>query len=224
MSICKEIENITKGLPSTCKLVAVSKFHTPDEILEAYNAGQRLFGENRPQELAQKVKLLPADIEWHFIGHLQSNKIKMVVPYASLIHSIDTPKLFDEVNSYSEKFGKVSRCLLEVFIAKEESKHGFLPDEIPSFLKKVAEEKPNGIEICGLMGMATFTDDVNEVEREFKLLKQLFDEMQGRFAKEFPHFKELSMGMSEDYPVAVENGSTLIRVGTKIFGPRIYNK
>lgn len=224
MSISQEINIVTNELPSTCKLVAVSKFHTPEEIMEAYNAGQRLFGENRPQELLEKVRLLPQDIQWHFIGHLQSNKIKMVVPYATLIHSIDTPKLFDEVNRYSEKIGKVSRCLLEVFIAKEESKHGFLPDEIPDFLEKVAATEHRGIAICGLMGMATFTDDTDEIEREFKLLKQLFDDMQRRFATDFPNFKELSMGMSEDYPIAVENGSTLIRVGTRIFGPRNYNK
>lgn len=224
MSISQEINNITKELPSTCKLVAVSKFHTPEEIMEAYNAGQRLFGENRPQELLEKVKLLPQDIQWHFIGHLQSNKIKMVVPYATLIHSIDTPKLFDEVNRYSEKIGKVSRCLLEVFIAKEESKHGFLPCEIPSFLEKVAAAEHRSIDICGLMGMATFTDDTDEIEREFKTLKQLFDDMQRRFATDFPNFKELSMGMSEDYPIAVENGSTIIRVGTRIFGPRNYNR
>lgn len=224
MNISQEINNITKELPSTCKLVAVSKFHSPEEIMEAYNAGQRLFGENRPQELLEKVKLLPQDIEWHFIGHLQSNKIKMVVPYATLIHSIDTPKLFDEVNRYSEKIGKVSRCLLEVFIAKEESKHGFLPDEIPSFLEKVAAAEHRSIDICGLMGMATFTDDTDEIEREFKTLKQLFDDMQRRFATDFPNFKELSMGMSEDYHIAVENGSTLIRVGTRIFGPRNYNR
>ena len=222
MSISQEINNITKGLPSTCKLVAVSKFHSPEEIMEAYNSGQRLFGENRPQELAEKVKVLPSDIEWHFRGHLQSNKRKMVVPYATLIHSIDTPKLFDEVNRYSEKVGKVSRCLLEVFIAKEESKHGFLPDEVSAFLEKVAQERPKGIEICGLMGMATFTDDTNEIEREFKLLKQLFDDMRDRYAASFHSFNELSMGMSEDYPIAIENGSTLIRVGTKIFGPRVY--
>lgn len=224
MNISQEINNITKKLPSTCKLVAVSKFHTPEEIMEAYNAGQRLFGENRPQELLEKVKLLPQDIQWHFIGHLQSNKIKMVVPYATLIHSIDTPKLFDEVHRYSEKIGKVSRCLLEVFIAKEESKHGFLPDEIPSFLEKVASAEHRSIDICGLMGMATFTDDTDEIEREFRTLKQLFDDMQRRFATAFPNFKELSMGMSEDYHIAVENGSTLIRVGTRIFGPRNYNR
>lgn len=220
MSISLEINNITNELPSTCKLVAVSKFHSPQEIMEAYNAGQRLFGENRPQELVEKVRLLPQDIQWHFIGHLQSNKIKMVVPHAALIHSIDTPKLFDEVNRYSEKIGKVSRCLLEVFIAKEESKHGFLPNEIPSFLEKMATEEHRGIDICGLMGMATFTDDTDEIVREFKILKLLFDDMQRRYSACFPNFKELSMGMSEDYPIAVENGSTLIRVGTRIFGPR----
>jgi pyridoxal phosphate enzyme (YggS family) len=220
MSIGQEIIKINNELPSTVKLVAVSKFHPAECIAEAYKAGQRIFAESRPQELAAKVEVLPKDIEWHFIGHLQTNKLKMVVPYASLIHSVDSRKLLMEINKYAINKGLKARVLLEMFIAQEESKQGFSEEEIMEIVEEISQQPLEGIELCGLMGMASFTDDRQKVRSEFETLAAAFNRIKEVYGSRFPEFKELSMGMSNDYPIAIECGSTLVRIGTRIFGSR----
>jgi pyridoxal phosphate enzyme (YggS family) len=220
MSIGQEIIKINNELPSTVKLVAVSKFHPAECIAEAYKAGQRIFAESRPQELAAKVEVLPKDIDWHFIGHLQTNKLKMVVPYASLIHSVDSRKLLMEINKYAINKGLKARVLLEMFIAQEESKQGFSEEEIMEIVEEISQQPLEGIELCGLMGMASFTDDRQKVRNEFETLAAAFNRIKEVYGSRFPEFKELSMGMSNDYPIAIECGSTLVRIGTRIFGSR----
>lgn len=220
MSIAQEIININNELPSTVKLVAVSKFHPAESIEQAYGAGQRIFAESRPQELAAKADVLPKDIEWHFIGHLQTNKLKMVVPYATLIHSVDSRKLLLEINKYALNKGLKARCLLEMFIASEESKQGFSKEELLNMVEELVKEPLAGIEICGLMGMASFTEDQQMIRSEFTKLSDTFKYIKEKYGSNFPEFKELSMGMSNDYPIAIECGSTLVRIGTRIFGSR----
>ena len=224
MSIQAQIIKINNELPSTVKLVAVSKFNPAEAIMEAYEAGQRIFGESRPQELFQKVPILPDDIQWHFIGHLQTNKLKMVLPYVALVHSVDSERLLQEINKYALKNKLKVRCLLEVFIAQEESKQGFSKDELFSLLDKLHREPMDGVEICGLMGMASFVEDREQIAAEFDQLKSIFDQAREKYISTLPNFKELSMGMSGDYDIAVEKGSTLVRIGTSIFGARNYNK
>jgi pyridoxal phosphate enzyme (YggS family) len=224
MSIQAQIIKINNELPSTVKLVAVSKFNPAEAIMEAYEAGQRIFGESRPQELFQKVSILPDDIQWHFIGHLQTNKLKMVLPYVALVHSVDSERLLQEINKYALKNNLKVRCLLEVFIAQEESKQGFSKDELFSLLDKLHREPMDGVEICGLMGMASFVEDRDQIAAEFDQLKAIFDQAREKYISTLPNFKELSMGMSGDYDIAVEKGSTLVRIGTSIFGARNYNK
>ena len=224
MSIQAQIIKINNELPSTVKLVAVSKFNPAEAIMEAYEAGQRIFGESRPQELFQKVSILPDDIQWHFIGHLQTNKLKMVLPYVALVHSVDSERLLQEINKYALKNNLKVRCLLEVFIAQEESKQGFSKDELFSLLDKLHREPMDGVEICGLMGMASFVEDREQIAAEFDQLKSIFDQAREKYISTLPNFKELSMGMSGDYDIAVEKGSTLVRIGTSIFGARNYNK
>jgi pyridoxal phosphate enzyme (YggS family) len=204
--------------------VAVSKFNPAEAIQQAYEAGQRIFGESRPQELFQKVSILPDDIQWHFIGHLQTNKLKMVLPYVALVHSVDSERLLQEINKYALKNNLKVRCLLEVFIAQEESKQGFSKDELFSLLDKLHREPMDGVEICGLMGMASFVEDRAQIAAEFDQLKSIFDQAREKYISTLPNFKELSMGMSGDYDIAVEKGSTLVRIGTSIFGARNYNK
>ena len=224
MSIQAQIKKINNELPSTVKLVAVSKFNPAEAIQEAYDAGQRIFGESRPQELFQKVSVLPDDIKWHFIGHLQTNKLKMVLPYVDMVHSVDSERLLVEINKYAVKNNLKVKCLLEVFIAQEESKQGFSKDELFSLLDKMQQETMSGVEICGLMGMASFVDDRNQIAAEFDQLKGIFDMAREKYISTLPNFNELSMGMSGDYDIAVEKGSTLVRIGTSIFGARNYNK
>ena len=220
MSIAQEIININNELPSTVKLVAVSKFHPAECIEQAYQAGQRIFAESRPQELLAKAEALPKDIEWHFIGHLQTNKLKMVVPYASLIHSVDSRKLLLEINKYAVNKGLKARVLLEMFIAQEESKQGFSKEEILEIVDELSSTPLDGIVLCGLMGMASFTDDQKKIRSEFEELAGAFNQIKANYGDKFPEFKELSMGMSNDYPIAIECGSTLVRIGTRIFGSR----
>lgn len=223
MSIASQIQSIKNELPSTARLVAVSKFKPVEAVMEAYEAGQRVFGENRPQELSAKVMVTPADIEWHFIGHLQTNKLKMVVPYASMIESIDSLKLLKAVNDFAASLGKVADCLLEVHIATdEETKQGFTPDEVRALSKDF--ERYTYIRFRGVMGMASHTEDMELVRSEFRSLRGLADEIReyGRTAGRVwtDGFNEVSMGMSGDWPIAVEEGATLIRIGTSIFGAR----
>lgn len=215
---------IHKELPSTVKLVAVSKFNPAEAVQEAYDAGQRIFGESRPQEFAAKVPLLPGDIEWHFIGHLQTNKLKMVLPHVSLVHSVDSVKLLQEIHKFAVNKGLKVNCLLEVFIAEEESKQGFSEPELDALLQELVKEPLAGVNICGLMGMATFTDHQEQIKREFTRLAAIFHRIQHEYKAAFPCFQELSMGMSGDYKIAIECGSTMVRIGTKIFGARDYSK
>ena len=227
------LSTIRKELPSGVTLVAVSKFHPSSAIREAYEAGQRDFAESRPQELAAKAAELPPDIRWHFIGHLQRNKLKMVLPYAYLIHSVDSVKLLDEIQKFAAKDNLRVRILLEVFISSDSTKQGFSFEEarnlISIFASQGASSYPNII-LCGLMGMASLTDDTSRILAEFRSLKSLFDEARSlraslRAAQDddapLREFEILSMGMSGDYPLAIEAGATHVRIGTAIFGPRV---
>ena len=213
MGIADNIRKLKSELPSTVELVAVSKFKPVEAIREAYEAGQRSFGENRPQELAAKAPQLPADIVWHFIGHLQTNKVKMVVPYAHLIHSVDSERLLAEIDKAARAAGKVMDCLLEIHIAEEQTKQGFTPDEAVA-LAREAGRYPN-IRLRGVMGMATFTNDREQVRREFRSLKAVSERLSF-----LPGCDTVSMGMSGDWPIAVEEGTTIVRIGTAIFGKR----
>lgn len=219
MNINDNLEQIRKELPEGVKLIAVSKYHTVNEVREAYEAGQRLFGENRVQELEEKHPLLPEDIEWHLIGTLQRNKVKYIVPYVHTIHSIDSEKLLLEVEKQCQRLGRSHiRVLLQIHISGEETKHGFSEDELNALLSSDTVSSLEHVEIVGIMGMASLTDDTSRVESEFIRMKQLFDELKaGAFAQQ-ESFKELSMGMSQDYTLALQHGSTYIRLGTAIFG------
>jgi pyridoxal phosphate enzyme (YggS family) len=219
MDIAQKLYNLKASLPQHVTLVAVSKFHPVEVIQQVYDAGQKIFGENRVQELIAKYPLLPSDIRWHFIGTLQTNKVKYIVPFVDTIQSINSLRLLKEVEKQATLHNRRIRVLLEVHIAEETTKHGFRMDEcLNLFLENQFNAYPNMI-ITGLMGMATFTDDAGQVEREFRGLKNLFDEIK-QSGKASDAFTELSMGMSDDYPIAIRNGSTMIRVGTKIFGER----
>ena len=214
MSIASTILQLKKDLPSTVTLVAVSKFKPVEAIREAYDAGQRVFGENRPQELAAKAQVLPDDIQWHLIGHLQTNKVKLVLPYVTLIHSVDSERLLAAIDKEARAMGRTVDCLLEIHIAQETTKQGFLPEEAEALAAHIGEY-PN-VRLRGVMGMATFTDDQEEVRREFRSLKALSERLSS-----LPGCDQVSMGMSEDWPIAVEEGTTLVRIGTAIFGKRI---
>lgn len=203
------------------KLVCVSKFHSADAVLQAYNAGERIFGESRVQEFLKKRVLLPQDIQWHFIGHLQTNKVKFIVPFVNLIHTVDSEKLLTEINKEAAKTGKIIDCLLEVHIAQETSKYGFLPNELIEFLAAKIWAEMKNIRICGLMSMATFTDDTAQICNEMHTLKQLFDRVKNEFFADCQYFTELSMGMTYDYKIAITQGSTIVRIGSAIFGERV---
>lgn len=212
--------NVKNSLPANVKLVAVSKFKPLEDLMDAYNAGQRAFGENRPQEMFEKQQNMPDDVEWHFIGSLQSNKVKLVVPKTFLIHSIDSRSLLVNVNKEAEKLNKIMDCLLEFHIAVEESKHGFSIDDAVEFLKSDEFKSLKNVRIRGVMGMASFVDDENVVRQEFRRLKEYFDLIKTEFFADADYFTEISMGMSGDYKIAVEEGSTIVRVGSLIFGAR----
>lgn len=220
--ITENLKQVWNDLPPTVRLVAVSKYHPNEAILEAYEAGQRIFGESKVQELCAKHQTLPADIEWHFIGHLQTNKVKQLVPFVSLIHSIDSYRLLAEVDRQAGRIGRVVPCLLQIHIASEETKFGFSPDECRQMLAEGAWKSLLHVRLCGLMGMATNTDDDTQIRQEFELLSSFFREVRTHYMQDCPDFRELSMGMSHDYPLAIAAGSTLVRVGSHIFGERIY--
>ena len=222
--IKENLEKIRATVPEGVTLVAVSKTKPISDLQEAYDAGQRVFGENYPQEMRDKHEVLPTDIQWHFIGHLQTNKIKYIIPFVTLIHSIDTANLLEAVNKEAKKHDRVVDCLLQFHIALEETKFGLDLDEARQLLDSEAFKQMENVRICGVMGMGTFTDNMDEVRKEFKHLKGIFDTLKKDYFADQPQFKEISMGMSEDYPIAIEEGATLIRVGSKIFGPRNYNK
>lgn len=204
------------------ELVAVSKFHPAALIKEAYDQGQRIFGESRVQELQAKHEALPADIQWHFIGHLQPNKMKYIAPYISLIHAVDSYKLLAEINKQAAKHDRVIPCLLELHIAQEESKYGFTPEACTALLEDGAWRALKNVQIAGLMCMASNTPDMVQVRSEFHQARVYFDELKQRFFADDPHFCERSWGMSHDYDVAMDEGATLVRVGTAIFGEREY--
>lgn len=212
MSVKDNILHLQKHLADNIHLVAVSKTKPNELIIEAYGAGQRIFGENKVQELVEKEESLPKDIEWHMIGHLQTNKVKYIAPFVSLIHAVDSKKLIKEINKRAEQNNRVIACLLQVHIAQEESKFGLDKDGIIEILKT---DFPN-VSIVGLMGMATFTDNKNQIREEFKYLKDIFDELK----ESQPNFSILSMGMSGDYSIAIEEGSNMVRIGSSIFGER----
>lgn len=220
--ISENIFRLRAAIPPSVKIIAVSKTKPPEDILVAFSTGQRIFGENRVQEILRKKAQLPADIEWHLIGHLQTNKVKSIVPVVSMIQSIDSFRLLNAVNFESEKAGRITDCLLQIHIAEEETKTGFSIDELLETPGNLRELK--NVRICGLMGMATFTMDNNQVRKEFRYLAKCFKDLKDSIFGENEYFKELSMGMSGDYRIAVEEGSTMIRVGSLIFGERNKNQ
>ena len=222
IDIEKTIIDITSQLPLGTRLVAVSKFHPADKILEAYHAGQRIFGESHVQELQEKHTLLPSDIEWHFIGHLQTNKVKYIAPYISMIHSVDSPRLLAEINRQATRVGRCIPCLLQIHIAQEETKFGFLPDECIEYLRSGEWRTLEGIKISGLMCMASNVDDEAQVASEFARAEALFNQIKKEFFADDPCFCERSWGMSHDYPLALRHGATLVRIGSLIFGDRQY--
>ncbi len=202
------------------RLVAVSKTYPASRILEMYNQGQRIFGENRPQEMLEKHTALPAEIQWHFIGHLQTNKVKSIAPFVSLIHSVDSLHLLQEIDKQAQKNNRVIDCLFQFHIAKEETKFGLSEQEAFEILQNPAFYALKNIRICGVMGMATYTDDINQIRDEFRQLKAIFDHLKANFFSKSVFFSEISMGMSGDWRIAVEEGSTLLRIGSLIFGDR----
>ncbi len=218
----RNLRQVLDSLPSKVKLVAVSKYHPAESILEAYEEGQRAFGESHVQELQAKHKVLPEDIEWHFIGHLQTNKVKYVVPYVAMIDAVDSMRLLREINRQAEKHDRVVKVLLELHIAEEETKYGLSLDECRSLLADGEWRLLQHVKICGLMMMASFVDDMSQVRQEMLLAADFFDEVKAKYFADDDDFCERSWGMSHDYPVACECRSTMVRVGTSIFGERVY--
>ena len=221
MSITQNLTNIKSQLPAHVTLVAVSKTKPISDLMEAYEAGQRVFGENYVQELVDKHEQMPKDIEWHFIGHLQSRKAKLIVPFVSLIHGVDSLKLLEEINKQALKNNRIVDCLLQIHIAEEDTKFGLDEIELSEILKQVQNDKENfkNIRIVGLMGMATFTENQNQIEKEFKHLKTIFDKYKHLETSNLK-LQTLSMGMSGDYQLAISCGSTMVRIGSSIFGNR----
>ena len=215
MSISENI-NKYKAALNDVSLVAISKTKPASDLLEAYHAGQRIFGENKIQEMTEKWEELPKDIEWHMVGHVQRNKVKYMAPYVGLIHAVDSLKLLKEINKEAKKNNRVIKCLLQIKIADEESKFGISPEEAEGILKSEKLAEMENLKVTGLMGMATFTEDEEQVKKEFQYLKSVFND----FQKKFSELKTLSMGMSGDYKIAVECGSNMVRIGTAIFGER----
>ncbi|MDR3253184.1 MAG: YggS family pyridoxal phosphate-dependent enzyme [Tannerella sp.] len=215
--IAGNIAEIRSALPAGVSLVAVSKFHPVEAIREAYDAGQRIFGENRVQELAGKQPLLPSDIEWHLTGTLQTNKVRHIAPFVAMIESVDSLRLLEEINRQALRYKRVIRVLLEVHIAEEANKRGLAAEECRELLVGGTLCRYTGVQVCGLMGMATFTDDTEQVRREFASLRALFDDIRSLPTIDCSVFANLSMGMSDDYTIAVEEGSNMVRIGRSIF-------
>tara|TARA_R110000850_G_scaffold277086_1_gene422450 strand:+ start:196402 stop:197061 length:660 start_codon:yes stop_codon:yes gene_type:complete len=217
-SITENLKQIKASLPENVKLVAVSKTKPVDEIMEAYNAGHRDFGENKIQEMTEKWEQMPKDIRWHMIGHVQRNKVKYMAPFVSLIHAVDSLKLLKEIDKQAKKNNRTIECLLQVYIAKEDTKYGLEAEEVSAIFETEEYKKFKNVRIVGLMGMATFTDDKNRISKEFEFIKSFYDQLKNKYG-----LHELSIGMSSDYQVALEHGSTMVRVGSAIFGERNYN-
>lgn len=221
MSITTNLNHIKNSLPKQVTLVAVSKTKPLQDIEEAYKAGQRIFGENKIQEMVEKHQHLPKDIEWHMIGHVQRNKVKYMAGFVSLIHGVDNLKLFEEINKQAQKHNRIIHCLLQIKIAEEDSKFGLPIDEASSLIQSDAFANLKHIKLVGVMGMATFTDKLQQIKKEFLSLKSCFDQLQ-QITTDNVSFKTISMGMSGDYQLAIECGSTMVRVGSSIFGARNY--
>ena len=222
MDIVKNLLEIKNSLPEGVKLVAVSKTKPNNDIIEIYNAGHKVFGENKVQDLAKKYEELPKDIEWHFIGHPQSNKVKYMAPFVKMIHGVDSLKLLKVIQKEAEKCNRIIQCLLQFHIARETTKFGLTLNEARTLLKNEAIKTFKNIQIAGVMGMATYTDDINQVRNEFNVLNNIFSTIKNEYFSADKNFCEISMGMSDDYLVGIEQGSTIIRVGSKIFGERNY--
>lgn len=222
MSIAQNLKFIKKNIPENVTLVCVSKFHPETALMEAYDAGERVFGESRVQELTEKYNHLPKDIQWHFIGHLQTNKVKFIVPFVSLIHGVDSFKLLAEINKQAEKINRKINCLLQVHIATEESKFGFSAEELMELFESKNIRSLEFINVRGLMAMATFTDNQEQIRNEFLGLKKLFEMIKENYEVNNSDFSEISMGMSDDYKLAIQAGSTMVRIGSSIFGHRVY--
>ena len=222
MDIAKNIAEIKENLPKGVRLVAVSKTKPNEDILKAYNSGHKIFGENKVQDLTRKYEELPKDIEWHFIGHLQSNKVKYLAPFVSLIHGADSQKLLKLINKEAKKQGRIIPCLFQFHIAQESTKFGLTLEEAREILNSAAYKTFRNIKIAGVMGMATYTKNEAQVREEFQMLNNIFNTLKNEYFSDADDFCEISMGMSDDYSIAIEEGSTLIRVGSKIFGPRNY--
>ncbi|WP_073176369.1 YggS family pyridoxal phosphate-dependent enzyme [Flagellimonas flava] len=219
MSISENLKKIKGGIPEEVTLVAVSKTKPIETVLEAYEAGQRIFGENKIQEMTHKWEVLPKDIEWHMIGHVQRNKVKYMAEFVSLVHGVDSFRLLTEINKQAKKHNRTIRCLLQMHIAEESTKFGLDEKELAEILDSEAFQELRHVEVVGLMGMATFTEDAEQVRKEFAHLKNVFDQVQLKL----PKISELSMGMSGDYTIAIEEGSTMVRIGSSIFGARNYH-
>ena len=222
MEIRENIINFLSKIPGNVQLVAVSKTKPAEAVTEAYDAGQRVFGENKVQDLATKAEQLPHDINWHFIGHMQTNKVKYIAPFVKMIHAVDSIKLLKEINKQALKNSRIIDCLLQFHIAEEDTKFGLSLSESLEILSNSELLNMNNIRITGVMGMATYTDDLQQIRKEFKHLSEYMSILKTTYFKDKPYFKEISMGMSGDYKIAIEEGSTMIRIGTKIFGTRNY--
>ena len=220
MSISDNLKTFRQNLPDEVTLVAVTKTKPVEIISEAYNVGQRIFGENKVQDMVAKQPVLPNDIEWHFIGHVQTNKVKFLAPFVSMIHGVESLKLLKEINKRAGNFKRVIDCLLQFHIAEEETKFGLSLEEAEIILNTLQDEPLANVRIVGVMGMATYTNDDNQVKKEFRALKQIFETLKSRHFINDNDFKEVSMGMSGDYKLAIEEGSTMIRIGTALFGSR----
>jgi pyridoxal phosphate enzyme (YggS family) len=218
--IARNIISLKKQLPAVVRLVAVSKTKSVSDILEAYNAGHRIFGENRVQELLSKKDLLPADIEWHLIGHLQTNKVRFIVPFISLVHSVDSFRLLKVINAEALKINKIVDCLLQFHIAREETKFGFSMAEVNEMAASPEFRHLDSVRICGVMGMATFTENEDQVREEFRYLADCYNNLRNSHFQGILSFREISMGMSGDFRIAIEEGSTMVRIGSIIFGER----
>lgn len=220
--IAQNLKQITATLPAGVRLVAVSKFHPVEALMQAYSAGQRIFGENRAQEMQAKHPQMPADVEWHFIGHLQTNKVRAIAPFVSLIHSVDSPRLLRTIDDEARRAGRTIDVLLELHVAQEATKSGMTPNECLALADSQTLAEAANVRVRGVMGMASLTSDTGLVRREFHTIRATFERLKsGRFATD-PLFNEVSMGMSDDYTIAIEEGATLVRIGTSIFGPREY--
>ena len=216
------LKQVLADLPAGVRLVAISKYHPNEYIEAAYEEGHRIFGESHEQELRQKVETLPKDIQWHFIGHLQTNKVKYIAPYITMIEAVDSLKLLKEIDKQAAKNERVIDVLLELHIAEEETKYGLTRDACRQLLADGEWRELKHVRICGLMMMASYVDDESQIRSEFRVAKHLFDELKAQYFADKDYFCERSWGMSHDYPIAVEEGSTMVRVGTSIFGPRVY--